>query len=341
MNRQGLDENIYYQLFVQIILVGINVFERYRQYIIRKINVKNKIDEEFIKKISDEIIKNPKRIENLNKSDKEQLVHEIKSFKQDNKKFKQEKAAVEERYKYDVRILNSLATSGMKATSLAHEINNDRNQIEPSYDDIVNALKKYKVWEIVNSPENRKIACEDIPGLLENNHIAVKKILRFIDAILEKVEKKQFFVECLNIKEILNQILEGWKKDYSWLNIETCIDDKVEFNISKDTFYTIFDNLILNSVQQNSEANELKIKIVISRDNNKLKISYYDDGKGLSKKYLDNPRIILEPHETSRTNGHGLGMWIINNTINLQKGKILSISGEGGFEFSFEMEETI
>ena len=213
--------------------------------------------------------------------------------------------------------------------------------MEPSYDDIVNALKKYGVWEIVNSPENRKLAYEDIPSLLENNHIAVKKILRFSDAILEKVEKKQFFAERANIKEILDQILEGWKKDYSWLNIETCIDDKVEFNISKDTFNTIFDNLLLNSVQQNHEANELKIKITISKDNNKLKISYSDDGKGLSKKYLDNPRIILEPHETSRANGHGLGMWIINNTINLQKGKIISISGEGGFVFVFEMEETI
>lgn len=341
MNRQGLDENIYYKIFVHIILTGIKEFERYRQGIIRKINAKNKDEEESVNKISDEIVKNPKRIENLDKSEQDKLVYELKSFKQDSKKFEQEKANVEARYKYDVRILNALATSGMKATSIAHEINNNRNQMEPSYDDIVNALKKYGVWEIVNSPENRKLAYEDIPSLLENNHIAVKKILRFIDAILEKVEKKQFFAERANIKEILDQILEGWKKDYSWLNIETCIDDKVEFNISKDTFNTIFDNLLLNSVQQNHEANELKIKITISKDNNKLKISYSDDGKGLSKKYLDNPRIILEPHETSRANGHGLGMWIINNTINLQKGKIISISGEGGFVFVFEMEETI
>ena len=341
MNRQGLDENIYYKIFVHIILTGIKEFERYRQGIIRKINEKNKDEEESVNKISDEIVKNPKRIENLDKSEQDKLVYELKSFKQDSKKFEQEKANVEARYKYDVRILNALATSGMKATSIAHEINNNRNQMEPSYDDIVNALKKYGVWEIVNSPENTKLAYENIPSLLKNNHIAVKKILRFIDAILEKVEKKQFFAERANIKEILDQILDGWKKDYSWLNIETCIDDKVEFNISKDTFNTIFDNLLLNSVQQNHEANELKIKITISKDNNKLKISYSDDGKGLSKKYLDNPRIILEPHETSRANGHGLGMWIINNTINLQKGKIISISGEGGFVFVFEMEETI
>ncbi|MDU7141157.1 MAG: ATP-binding protein [Finegoldia magna] len=341
MNRQGLDENIYYQLFIQIILIGIKEFERYRQKIIRNINKKNIVEENFTDRISDEIVKNPKMINNLNENDKEKLIKELKLFNQDSKKLKQEKSDVEKRYRYDVRILNALATSGMKATSIAHEINNDRNQIEPSYDLIINSLKKYNVWDIVNNPKNRKYAFEDIPGLLKNNHVAVKKILRFIDAILEKVEKGQFFATKLNVKEIVSQIIKKWEIDYAWLNVEICVDDFLEFNISKDTFYTIFDNLILNSVQQNSQSNELKIKILISKDCNKLKISYYDNGKGLPKKYLNNPRIILEPHETSRVNGHGLGMWIINNTINLQKGEILNISGKKGFEFIFEMEETL
>lgn len=341
MNRQGLDENVYYQLFIQIILIGIKEFERYRQKIIRNINKKNIVEENFIERISDEIVRNPKMINNLNKNDKVKLIKELKLFNQDSKKLKQEKADVENRYRYDVRILNALATSGMKATSIAHEINNDRNQIEPSYDFIINSLKKYKVWDIVNDPENRKFAFEDIPGLLENNHAAVKKILRFIDAILEKVEKGQFFAMKLNVKEIVSQIIKKWERDYAWLNVEICVDDFLEFNISKDTFYTIFDNLILNSVQQNSQSNELKIKIMISKDCNKLKISYYDNGKGLPEKYLNNPRIILEPHETSRANGHGLGMWIINNTINFQNGEIINISGEKGFEFIFEMEETL
>ena len=341
MNRQGLDENIYYQLFIQIILIGIKEFERYRQKIIRNINKKNIDEENFTERISDEIVKNPKMINNLNENDKEKLIKELKLFNQDSKKLKQEKSDVEKRYRYDVRILNALATSGMKATSIAHEINNDRNQIEPSYDLIINSLKKYNVWDVVNNPKNRKYASEDIPGLLENNHVAVKKILRFIDAILEKVEKRQFFATKLNVKEIVSQIIKRWEKDYAWLNVEICVEDFLEFNISKDTFYTIFDNLILNSVQQNSQSNELKIKILISKDCNKLKISYYDNGKGLPEKYLNNPRIILEPHETSRANGHGLGMWIINNTINLQNGEIINISGEKGFEFIFEMEETL
>lgn len=341
MNRQGIDENIYYRLFIQIILVGIKEFERYRQEIIREINKRNIEVEAYEEKISDKIVKNPENLDRLNDRDKKQLVDEIKSFKQDSKKFEKEKSDVEARYKYDIRILNALATSGMKATSIAHEINNDRNQMEASYPYIVKALKKYNVWDVVNSSNNRKIAYEDIPSLLENNNEAVKKIISFIDAILKKVEKKQFFAERLNIKEVIGQILGNWNKDYAWLNIELDIDDEIEFNISRDTFYTIFDNLILNSVQQNSQASELSIKISISRENKKLKICYSDNGKGLSGKYADNPKIILEPHETNRENGHGLGMWIINNTINLQKGEILNISGKHGFEFTFEMEETV
>lgn len=340
MNRQGIDENIYYRLFIQIILVGIKEFERYRQAIIREINKKNIGVEGAKEKISDKIVENPKNLDRLNDNDKKQLVDEIRLFRQDNKKLEKEKLDVEARYKYDVRILNTLATSGMKATSIAHEINNERNQMEPSYTFIVDALKKYNIWDVVNSPDNRRIACEDIPGLLENNHKAVEKILNFIDAILEKVEKKQFYAEYLNIKKVINQIVENWEKDYAWLNVDIDVDDEIEFNISKDTFYTIFDNLILNSVQQNSNSDKLRIKIVINKKNNRLKICYSDDGKGLSKQYLNNPKIILEPHETSRENGHGLGMWIINNTINLQKGEVLSISSEHGFEFAFELEET-
>ena len=341
MNRQGIDENIYYQLFVEIILIGIKYFERYRQTIIRKINNKNNFEEKKKKTISDKIIRNPKIIGKLDIKDTNILVNEIKAYKQEEKQYERKNADLEKQHKYDVRILNSLATSGMKATSVAHEINNERNQMEPFYEDIIKALKKYDVWKIVDNPENRKIACEDIPSLLENNNFAVKKILGFIDAILEKVEKKQFKVESINVKEIVDQISDNWRKDYAWIVIDTRIDDGLNFNISRDTFHTIFDNLILNSVQQNNKIGELKIVIEIKMNSNRLNIKYSDNGKGLSKKYLNKPEIILDAHETTRHNGHGLGMWIIHNTINLQKGKILNISGEGGFKFIFEMEEVV
>ena len=44
---------------------------------------------------------------------------------------------------------------------------------------------------------------------------------------------------------------------------------------------------------------------------------------------------ILEPHETSRKNGHGLGMWIVNNTLNMSGGEVTSIEGNDGFRIEF------
>lgn len=48
-----------------------------------------------------------------------------------------------------------------------------------------------------------------------------------------------------------------------------------------------------------------------------------------------NPMKILEPHETSRKKGHGLGMWIVNNTLDMSGGNVVSISSNEGFEIEF------
>ena len=60
-NRQGINENEYYKLFLKIISIGVSIFERYRQSIIRNINKKNKIDTVSTEKnnMVEKIIKKP------------------------------------------------------------------------------------------------------------------------------------------------------------------------------------------------------------------------------------------------------------------------------------------
>lgn len=101
-NRQGLDENIYYQLFVEIILVGIKEFERYRQNIVRKINVKNQVEGQKATPISDRVLNRPTSVSGLTKEEAKQLATEIKSYKKEGKQYQKDKEAVEARYKYDV-----------------------------------------------------------------------------------------------------------------------------------------------------------------------------------------------------------------------------------------------
>ena len=342
-NRQGLEENIYYQVFIEIIIRGIKEFERYRQEIIRKIikNNKNSLILEKKESIISKIISNPKSLEKLSIDDKKELVTELKNERDLQIKSEKDKKEIEERYKYDVQILNVLATNGLKASSIAHEMKNDRNTIAFNNEYIIDALKEYKMWDILNTEEKTEIEYKNVPYLLDKNTTTTKKILLFIDSMLDNIEKSQFQIGLKNIVDIVDKIKEIWKKDYSWINIEIKSDRNIDFELSEDILHVVFDNLILNSIQQNEEKQNLDIKIYIEQIESLIKFKYTDNGKGLEKKYLLNPKKILEVHETTRKNGHGLGMWILNNTVNISGGEILSIKGEEGFSIEFTLGRRI
>lgn len=335
-NRQGLDENISYQLFVEIILTGISEFERYRQTIIREINKKNKDNRMELKDVTiEKVIKNPFEISKLTEQEQSNLVTEIKELQKDDKDYKRDIRETERRYKYDVRILNVLATSGLRATSIAHEMRNDRNKLDVTYNYIVEALKAYNMWDILNSEENTRYADMNIPSMLYDNKEIGDKLMQFMDIMLEEIEKKQFLAKDYSISLLLNNLKEHWEKDYSWISINIVLEKEIKYNISEDIINVIFDNLLLNSVQQNAKNSKLDIIIAIKEAAGLLNIDYSDSGVGLKGNYMKNPMKILEPHETSRKNGHGLGMWIVNNTLNMSGGEVIDIPTGNGFEIIF------
>lgn len=337
-NRQGLDENLYYELFVEVILTGLKEFERYRQEIIRHIDVKNNVEPE--KKptpVSDKVVSDPKTVSLLSVKEAHQLAAEIKTYRKESSDYQREKASVEERYKYDVRILNVLATTGLKASSIAHEMRNDRNSIAENSQNIILALQEYDMWDELQSPERTEKAYMNVPYLLESNSTVSAKIVTFMNTMLSEVEKKQFEASWQSIADVLKNIKDIWERDYAWIAITVEMDEDICFLMSEDIIQVIFDNLILNSIQQNEESNRLNITITVKPIDNLLHFIYSDDGVGLDKKYSANPRKILEVHETTRKNGHGLGMWIVNNTAVMSGGEIIQIYGQPGFSIEFSV----
>lgn len=334
-NRQGLDENEYYQLFIEIITIGIAEFERYRQSIIRRINVKNKEEEEKKTPVLDKITKRPAAVKQLSNEEAKQLALEIKDTKKGEKESRKIKEETEARYKYDVRILNVLATTGLKASSIAHEMKNDMSMLNSWYSLTVEALKSYGMWEELTSVENTKLAFKNVPELLCNTDESTKKISLFMATMLEDIEKRQFEMKVQEVVPLLSNIKNIWERDYAWIDITINSDDNIEHLISEDVLQVILDNLILNTVQQNDKRNHVNIIIKVRKNMGLLRFDYYDDGVGLDKKYENNPMKILEVHETTRRNGHGLGMWIIHNTCVMSGGDVMSIDGNDGFHISF------
>ncbi len=340
-NRQGLDENIFYELFVEIVLAGIKEFERYRQNIIRHINVKNLSPNEVkTPLVSEKIVSNPNSVSSLTKEETEQLAAEIKAYQKANSEAQRERDDVETRYRYDVRILNVLATVGLKASSIAHEMRNDRNSVADNIDNIIDALKEFDMWDELISPERTEKSYQNVPYLLETNKQVSTKILAFMNTMLSEIEKKQFEISWQSINDLLQRIKKNWEEDYAWINISINMDDDICYMISEDYLQVIFDNLILNSIQQNENLNHLDISISVIPSGSLLLFSYADNGKGLDKKYLKYPEKILEVHETTRKKGHGLGMWIVNNTVTMSGGEISKIIGNNGFVIEFTVGGT-
>lgn len=329
-NRQGLEENKYYELFIAILQKGLEEFESYRQSIIRKINKKNKPQKED-ENLFEKIVTGKINLNSLDEESQKKLLTELQSLQKTLKGTEE----TEKRYKYDVRILNVLATVGLKAASLAHEMRNDKNAIESNYEFIREALLEYKIWDMLNDEDHTQYGYQNVPALLLRNKEINRKIIIFMNTMLNEIEKKKFFAEKYNIYELLNKLSAKWKKDYSWINTEIQIDKTDTYTLSEDVIDVIFDNLILNSIQQNDNLSSLNIKISAIVENDYLIFTYKDNGRGLHKKYLHDTFKILEVHETTRKNGHGLGMWIVNNTIEMCNGKITDIAGEKGFQITF------
>lgn len=334
-NRQGLDENEYYQVFVEIINSGIAEFERYRQNIIRKIVTQNIDREEKETPLLDKIVKKPNFVKKLSAVETKKLVSEIKEAKKEQKESKKHQEETEARYKYDVRILNVLATTGLKASAIAHEMKNDMNTLNSWYTLTIDALKEYGMWEELNTPENTRRKFRNVPKLLLDNQNATRKVALFMNTMLEDIEKRQFEVKQREIRILVDKIIETWKRDYAWVDISLDVDDTIEYHISEDVLQVILDNLILNTVQQNSKKEHINIEIKIILNGNYLEVDYSDDGVGLDRKYKDDPMRILQVHETTRPDGHGLGMWIINNTCVMSGGEIIEIKGNSGFYIRF------
>lgn len=260
-------------------------------------------------------------------------LQEIQTNEKNSERIRKEK---EEKYKYDVRLLNVLATIGLKSSSIAHELKNDRLTIISSIPRIIELLKEKKLWNEFYSKTNEM---DTIPYYLDSVRNINQKVFSFMNTMLSEIEVKRFKKDkqtnTMNVKTEIEKIKENWKRDYGRIKIVVEVNDELEFPIYNDVLQVILDNLILNSIQNNDNKKSLNINIRIEKRESFLDFHYSDNGQGLHDKYIKDPMSILEVHETSREDGHGLGMWIVNNTVIDTGGEISKIYNNKGFNIEF------
>lgn len=132
-------------------------------------------------------------------------------------------------------------------------------------------------------------------------------------AVDQTNENKRVF----NLKEYFQDIIFSLDNLLKKTKIKITIEAKEDININSypGAYSQIITNLIINSIRHAFKENEKgKIIINIEKINNKLQITYIDNGKGIPKENLSK---IYEPFFTTnrKDGGTGLGLNVIYNIV--------------------------
>ncbi|HHK7282482.1 TPA: ATP-binding protein, partial [Streptococcus pneumoniae] len=254
-NRQGVVENIYYHIFLEIIHIALKEFESYRQGIIRTINeyqtallekaIYNEQREITAEEIVRDTIKNPDRITELTKTDFEKIQEKLNVQRKVIDNLGEDRKRIEEDYRYEVQLLNVLSTLQLKVSSLSHEVKNNRNSIAANPTKIQEVLKRKYDWDALklDKPSSR-----NLPLLIETLSNDLEKVLDLADTIIDETKKDNFVVKEFKLDEITGLIINKWKQQYNWVNFIIKVEPDEKITISYDLLMVILDNLILNSI---------------------------------------------------------------------------------------------
>lgn len=171
------------------------------------------------------------------------------------------------------------------------------------------------------------------------NHIYNEaiRLRRMIDKLLDvaKADAGQSLIESKPV--FLNDLLSRYlheNRDYienKGFTLETDIEEPVPpVMIDTDSFETIIGNLIENALKYSEEEKELSVSLH-HRDKNII-IKVRDSGVGIPKsaqKHVFDKFYRVEDAMTAETKGHGLGLSIVRNLVQLNGGSVTVDSEEG------------
>ncbi len=197
---------------------------------------------------------------------------------------------------------------GQLSAGLAHEIRNPLGLIK-SYSYVIEkggeAHLKDHALQVINE--------------------SVTRINTLIDNLLRYSKLTNEINKPIEISALIEMIIALEKKHLEHNNIELTLDiDFAETTIIKaneDLLKLIFINLINNSIDsfQSVERQQKKIDISVRLQDGNLQLIFKDNGCGIGGEALEN---IFNPFYSTKENGSGLGLYIINTEVSNADGSV-------------------
>jgi two-component system, OmpR family, phosphate regulon sensor histidine kinase PhoR len=153
-----------------------------------------------------------------------------------------------------------------------------------------------------------------------------------------------FEFKSLILSPVIRDVVENLKHRLTERNMECNIEvnNEVVVNGNESLLFSVFQNLIENSINYAGENTAISIRKYLE-DDKFYYFQYSDSGAGISEEHLTRifERFYRVDYGRSReTGGTGLGLSIVKNAILLHKGEIsVRNKPEGGLEFLFSLSK--
>jgi two-component system sensor histidine kinase FlrB len=178
---------------------------------------------------------------------------------------------------------------------------------------------------LVNTPmqeDKKQQFSQKILECLKNIEIQIKDMLLF-------VRENQFVTETISVSSLVSTFKSITSEQI--LHSKGLVDFKIEIKdqpikANKEALLGALMNVIHNSIE--SKRNGLFLEIACKTDtvSQQLVISIKDNGPGMSEEVLKKS---TEAFFTTRDNGTGLGLAVVNEVVKAHKGKMEIVSKEG------------
>jgi len=193
------------------------------------------------------------------------------------------------------------------------------------------------------TPLNAIIGCSDIIGMADNMTEENKKLALSINHaglyILNIAEKSTLLFSLMNQKQIekkfcfVNELIESFLDSYcpgndKQINIQTSFKNKIQININLKLVEIILGYLLDNAIKYSPQGSTVHIDC--SETESESVISFIDQGKGISKDWIDQIFNLFAIQEIEHhQKGQGLSLAIARYVMQLHGGKITVQSSEG------------
>jgi signal transduction histidine kinase len=353
-SREGIQENKAFILFKTLIAAMIKEFEQdrsgiykeiYAAYIEKKntptdeeLSERQEEDAEALaRKIFEDVKKEPKPVvDDSTKLALALLKEKARAREADDRL---------EEMKKENSLLRVFASSGITIAAFTHELDSLNAKLGNRFDQLETIFRAYIN---MNSLERSTIADFKDPyiriGMLKRDDERVKNWIKYSLRTIRKDKRKRV---NLNISNYLENLRIEW--------LSTLVDRQIDIKIDgvradltlrayEIDLDCVFNNLIINSADAFKRAGfsgERKITISAQAKKDKVSFLYHDTGPGLSKDIVD-PTDIFKPTFTTKKNslgeeiGTGLGMWLIEKTVDEYAGSAKLVDG-AGFSLILEM----